>query len=342
MNKIRRNYTDKECSAAFIAYMAKKAAQYGMNSTYYANASGLTVDSYSTPQDALKLGIVAASNPKALDIWSTPDQTFSVKGVNARPLSVENNVISFFGAAIDSAGYTFLGGKGGRLLMEGYDRAGIILAEISGKPVVLSLMARGQEPYDNIDKSAKELCDMVAASLAGNTPLLGANLTALVSQGGGYAACIVPDVPGGGVINPVTPSMLIACKHSMSAFPTVSRRPASTTKVMTMLCALDYIVDEFESIFVKTADISGGSGSKFYCGDTITFHDALRIMMMESSNTLANTISRTIGERILASQNVTIPRKYLLEARIKSFARNHREHKWYQILGRIKRLVLKR
>ena len=70
---------------------------------------------------------------------------------------------------------------------------------------------------------------------------------------------------------------------------------------MTMICALDFIRDtRAETVTVKKADISDGSGSKFFEGDTLTMHDALRIMMMESSNTLANAIGRTIGERILA------------------------------------------
>ena len=69
---------------------------------------------------------------------------------------------------------------------------------------------------------------------------------------------------------------------------------------MTMLCALDYITYLHEPIKVKTVDIVGGSGSTFYDGDTMTVFDALRIMMMESSNTLANTIARFIGGKILS------------------------------------------
>ena len=68
---------------------------------------------------------------------------------------------------------------------------------------------------------------------------------------------------------------------------------------MTVLCALDYIMNIHETITVKTVDIVGGSGSTFYNGDQLTMYDALRIMMMESSNTLANTIARTIGDKIL-------------------------------------------
>ena len=53
------------------------------------------------------------------------------------------------------------------------------------------------------------------------------------------------------------------------------------------------------TVTVAKSDISSGSGSKFFEGDELTMHDALRIMMMESSNSLANTIGRTIGRMIL-------------------------------------------
>lgn len=290
-------YTDAECTTAFLEYMAKKCTLYGMTGTSYASPSGLTQDSYSTPQDALKLGMVVTTYKQALDIWATPSRSFSILGDHARTLSVTNNVIS--GVASDlGAYYKFLGGKGGSLIYSDYHRAQILLVEVEEKPVVLSLMALGSTNYNNIFKSAKELCDMVKASLNGQTPSAGTNLSALVSGNGGYCACLVPTASGG-YQNLETPAELIARQHSQSASPTVSRYPASTSKTMTMICALDYITNLHSAVKVKTSDIVGGSGSTFYDGDTLTIYDALRIMMMESSNTMANTIARVIGSKIL-------------------------------------------
>lgn len=291
------SYTDSECLTAFLGYMAKKADLYGMTGTYYASPSGLTESSYSTPQDGLKLGVAVTCNKQALDIWATPNRSFSILGDHARTLSVTNNVIS--GSATDlGAYYDFLGGKGGSLIYSNYHRAQILLVDILGHPVVLSLMALGQTNYNNIYKSAKELCDMVKASLNGQTPSAGTNLSALVSGSGGYCACLVPTASGG-YQNLETPAELIARQHSQSASPTVSRYPASTSKTMTMLCALDYITNIHAMVRVKSSDITSGSGSTFYDGDKMTMYDALRIMMMESSNTLANTIARGIGGKIL-------------------------------------------
>lgn len=292
-----QSHTDAECITAFLSYMAKKCTLYGMTGTYYASPSGLTENSYSTPQDALKLGIVVTANKQALDIWSTPNRSFTISGDHARTLSVTNNVIS--GVATDlGAYYKFLGGKGGSLIYSNYHRAQILLVEVEDRPVILSLMALGQTNYNNIYKSAKELCDMVKDSINGLTPSAGTNLTALVSGDGGYAACLVPTASGG-YQNLETPAELLARDHSIYASPTVSRYPASTSKAMTMLCALDYITNIHSTVIVKTSDIVSGSGSTYYNGDKLTMYDALRIMMMESSNTLANTIARVIGGKIL-------------------------------------------
>jgi len=141
---------------------------------------------------------------------------------------------------------------------------------------------------------------MVKASLDGQTPTEGSNLAALVSGGGGYAACLVPTNVAG-YVNLETPAMLLTREHSQSASPTQSRYPASTSKAMTMLCVLDYFTNLHETVTVKTVDIESGSGSTFYNGDKLVIEDALRIMMMESSNTLANMVARETGRRILSN-----------------------------------------
>lgn len=292
------SWTDAECTTAFLAYMNTKASKFGMTGTFYASPSGLTESSYSTPQDALKLGIATCGSPEALKIWHTPSQSFSIKGDHARTLSVTNNVIA--GTATDlTPYYKLLGGKGGSLIYSDRHRAQILLVEIEDKPVMLSLMALGSTGYNNIMKSAKELADMVKAKMLGNTPTEGTNLAALVSANGGYAACEVPNIPPSYDLD-YTSALFVSRTDVISNSPAVSRYPASTSKVMTMLCALDFICNAHETIKLKSFDIESGSGSTFYDGDILTIHDALRIMMMESSNTLAKAIARVIGSRILA------------------------------------------
>lgn len=292
-------YTDAQCSAAFLAYMDKKASALGMSGTHYASPSGQTQSSYSTPQDALKLGVATCANPNALEIWATPSQSFTIRGDHARTASITNAFLN--GLATDlGAYYKVLGGKGGSLIYgSGYHRAQIILAEVEGRPVILSLMGLGQTSYNNIYKSAKELADMVKASINGQTPTEGTNLAALASNSGGYAACIVPDVPGG-YVNLVSPAELLTRTNAQNNHPTVSRYPASTSKVMTMLCALEWWGNLKDPLVIKSSDIESGSGSTYYAGDVLVMEDALKIMMMESSNTLANAIGRAVGYKILS------------------------------------------
>ena len=291
-------YTDSECKTAFLTYMNKKATALGMSGTSYASPSGQTQSSYSTPQDALKLGVAFCANPKALEIWSTPSQSFAIRGDHARTASITNNVIS--GVATDlGAYYKFLGGKGGSLIYSNYHRAQILLVEVEGRPTLLSLMALGSTYYNNIFKSAKELADMVKAAILGQTPSEGTNLSAMASHDGGYAACIVPDVTGA-YVNLESPSELLTLEYAQNNHPTVSRYPASTSKVMTTLLALEWWKDLKDPLVVKSSDIESGSGSTYYAGDIIVMEDALKIMMMESSNTLANAIARAVGFKILS------------------------------------------
>lgn len=292
------SYTDAQCTAAFMSYMAAKCTAFGMSGTSYENPSGLTNVSRCTPQDEMKLGLVVTAFPKALDIWSAKDQDFSVKGSHARTMSITSLGNNVLGAELASAGYQRLGGKGGTLIRDGYHKASIQLVVIENTPIVLGIMCTGQTAYDNFNTSIKELCDVVSATLQGQTPTAGTNLAQLVSSGGGYAACVVPNVSGG-YANLVTPAQLLDMPYSVSNSPTVSRIPASTTKTMTMLCVLDFLKDPFETVQVKTVDISSGSGSTFYDGDVLNIMDALKIMMMESSNTMANTVARYTGQKIL-------------------------------------------
>ena len=272
-----------------------------MSGTHYASASGMTQNSYSTPQDGMKLIAAVASYREAMRIWATPSRSFSVFGENARTMSITNNVITGIGALMEAAGHKFLGGKGGSLIYSDHHKAQLYLVDISGRAVALSLMALGEAGYTSIYPAAVELADMVAASLAGQTPTEGENLAQIVEDSGGYAACVLP-LPAGAYVNLETPAELLARDNSISNAPTVSRYPASTSKTMTMLCALDYMTDPYEIITVKSGDIESGSGSTFYAGDRLRLMDALCIMMMESSNTMAQCIGRITGDKILRSK----------------------------------------
>lgn len=75
-------------------------------------------------------------------------------------------------------------------------------------------------------------------------------------------------------------------------------RPASLTKILTVLVLLDNIKDLHESFVIKRSDLVGGSGPKMYEGDQLTYSDALYLMMLPSSNNTAKAIARVVGRKI--------------------------------------------
>lgn len=291
------SYTNAQAKAAFLSLMNQKASDWGMSGTSFASPSGQTQSSTSTAQDLMKLAVAVSASPLGCQIWSTTSRSFAIGGPNARTLSITNS--NGTKTATDNAGYKYLGGKGGSLIYSpSYHRAHLGIVDIDGRATAIGIMGYGQTAYNAISNSFKEVCDMVKANLDGETPVEGENLQTLIADGGGYAASIIPTVAPA-YLNYSTPADLLAMEYAVKSGEAVSRYPASTSKTMTMLCALSLMSNAYENITIKTVDIETGSGSTFYNGDTLRLIDALQIMMMESSNTLAQAICRSMGEKLL-------------------------------------------
>lgn len=72
--------------------------------------------------------------------------------------------------------------------------------------------------------------------------------------------------------------------------------PASTTKTLTALIAIESGLPLTTSLTVTASDIKTGSGNNLKIGDIITLEDALYNMMLPSSNTSAQLVARYAGE----------------------------------------------
>ncbi|MGQ0755040.1 hypothetical protein ACT4ZN_11290 [Acinetobacter baumannii] len=72
--------------------------------------------------------------------------------------------------------------------------------------------------------------------------------------------------------------------------------PASVTKVMSVIVALESGMTLNTLLTVAAGDIATGSGNNLLEGDQITLLDALFNMMLPSSNTSANLVARSVGE----------------------------------------------
>lgn len=86
----------------------------------------------------------------------------------------------------------------------------------------------------------------------------------------------------------------------------VSYPPASLTKIMTAMLLLDYETDLSSKVQVISSDLTGGSGSDFYAGDILTLKDCLYHLLLESSNTIAKTIARNVGKKVLLYEKLGI------------------------------------
>ena len=85
---------------------------------------------------------------------------------------------------------------------------------------------------------------------------------------------------------------------------TVQVAPASTTKYLTCILGLQHL-KETELVEYDIFDFSTGSGADIVAGDIFTMRDVVYLCMASSSNTLANTIARFTGHRLLEERERT-------------------------------------
>lgn len=74
--------------------------------------------------------------------------------------------------------------------------------------------------------------------------------------------------------------------------------PASLTKLMTAILLTESISNMQEKFKIIESDIVKGSGPRFFDGDILSFNEALFLMLLPSSNTVAKAVSRIIGKKL--------------------------------------------
>ena len=197
-----------------------------------------------------------------------------------------------------------MGGKGGSLDYGGNNkfRTQITFADICGKATALCLMGQGSTSFENIYSTCKDLASCMQNVYEGSEPVITSNMNEFVSSGGGYAAFEIPK-SGSLYVNQVSTDAILSRFPSVFSGITSMLRPCSVVKLMTALVALDFIVDKSSFLELSYNEVSiGGSGSQYYSSDRINVMDALRAMLVESSNVLATAIGRYTGQIILTGR----------------------------------------
>lgn len=304
IDDVNRAYTHAQCMEAYLRYAHKKLKNYSINNSQYVDPSGYTKGSYTTPADLFRIGLIVASNSKSYKFWGGREKyaTVNIMGKNSREVTFPDlwNGVGGTRYCNKSGGVTYGSDK---------HRAGFQLTTINNKQAAISLMIEGAEHYDYITTYVSEIKQMLRDLDDGNTVTEPEGLASMVAAGGGYVASFLPEDIA--KYQQVTYNQMISSDGTSGVLkdfmirnnPNVKRVPASTTKIVTLMCALDALGgSDLDTVEVTEDDITGGSGIELFAGDKLTIGDALLALMVSSSNTIATTLARYIGKKVLESE----------------------------------------
>lgn len=268
--------TDSQCVAAFVAAMNKKAAEIGMTSSNFLTPAGDSYSTQTTVRDMARLVVIASGSKEMAEVWSKNSRVIPLKGT-ANTVTVETTVRDNDLEAV----YPILGGKTGHW---GSDMSLVCLCDVDGKQVAGAI--HGASTDAGRFDAMLELMNIAKIVLGGGT-------TSQTVTSATHA--IAFEVPTYYPMNYEQQELNVLYEQGAD----VQIVPASTTKVLTIVTALDYITDLHKTITFKASDAIGGSGAVFSTGDTIEFIDAMYAILLPSSNMTAQAVARTIGGWIL-------------------------------------------
>lgn len=272
--------TDAENLDAFMAYMQEKARAIGMSDSIFRDPVGDHCN-LTTARDVARLMICADSCEQLQPIWSQSVKKLNVTGSKARTKTVESSVIK---PELERY-YHILGGKTGTL--DGVRNLAAIL-EIPGSDdrlVVVVLEANGSNLTSvNRYQAARETADAAMKKYRDPSCDLAGTDVCCASA----IACLIPARGG----DPCDLQVLYE-KDADSL-----RIPASITKVLTAVCALELMKDLQTQITYTQFDINTCPwfAEEFYAGDTVTLEHALYVLLLPSENVTAFAIARSAGE----------------------------------------------
>lgn len=275
-----KTYTDEECKQRFYVEMNKKASVLGMTTAEFYEPAGNQQLNQMSVLDILRL-VVYCSGIRAInDVWQMKSAVVSVLGGNARNINVTTTVTN---TSLEN-NYVILGGKTGSIPNVTQSLGVVVQSKNSGKVYAcadINTSLTAGVKFTHI----KNVLDFIE----------GASSEPTFNQGG--IAVIELPAHTASLYNRFDFNELFLYGDE-NVFT-----PASTTKMMTAIILCDNIQRLDTRCIIHNTDIQPPTGSTFYAGDIYTYKDALRCLMLESSNTSAHVIARCVGKILLDLDN---------------------------------------
>jgi len=272
---------------AFMEYMEKKAESIGMTDSEFNDPVG--ADNSCTAYDLARLMIYADANyPELENIWGSANRDISVTGPKARSMMLRSSVIK---SDLEDH-YHIVAGKTGTI---GRAINLAVILEIpnsSDRLAVVILYADGANSQkNNRFAAAKQAAD--AAILKYNDPTYDNSRIDVCCECA--VVCLIPEEGAD----------MKALKVLYAKNEKELKSPASVTKVLTVICALDFIDDLKEKVAFSTFDIENCFWyyKDFFEGDVLSFEDLLYSVFLPSSNPAAVAVARIGGKALLEMKN---------------------------------------
>ena len=296
-------YTDAQCINRMLAYMNYKAKLIGMDNTVYYDTIGLDGNNKTTSLDHCKLLRYASSYNEIARVWGVPNYTVNVMGKQNRKIEVYSTIVpnpyeEHYATDLDNY-YDILGGKTGSahskynlgVIVDGGEEVNHQLFAVT----ILGCQATTPNNGASNNRHAVAKIAMDEAIKKFKNPTYTVDTSKIKAD-----ACSIIAMPSanGAMYNAGS-----TCVDLIGLNNTAKIVPASMTKVMTFICAVEQCVHMNEHLtYNKGDEDTTGSGHNFYAGDVVTFRDALYAMILESSNDTARMLGRISGERLLKSE----------------------------------------
>lgn len=254
----------------FISKMNEVAKNIGMLNSNFKNPSGLTKKGQlSTSYDLSLLLLQASLNPIIVKIWKKEKHIVRILGDNTRKSEIKSTV---YNKSLNNY-YDILGGKTGTV---GFIKnLSVLLYAKDEIYLVTVLKAKGNRFHQ-----VKLIMDTVLDNKENN---IDANSFTVFK----YPLKNIE------LLKNFKPHSVFSKNESDKS------NPASITKLLTLITALEYPIDLNDKIKIQESDIVEDNMNNIYVGDIISLNDAMHFMLLSSSNILANAVVRYIEENYL-------------------------------------------